>query len=418
MRTSPPWRNADSTGRVYGTITHDRGRVRGLRARGGSEPVAVDENNESQAKRDDSPSSGDQTPEPLYVAQRELANKFDDLDKVASVVLREGPRAKKLARFITIKNRHTQEVHHHTLTIETGVKRQGTWELDDKRTVTLSDEDGDEIGRLVDFVHGMRTADNQGVRDDYVVLPHGPTLEGREAVIQAFRLLGTGDRTEILAELVTLMKTDRAGLRRIAKLAKSEQEGLEVFTAALNWGMFSRALETLETLIQQDAKEHDFQKLLEKHPWIFGSEYSELLDQRVWVRDQAQDFMLRRTADDYLEVIAIKTALAGQPLLRNDPSHGSYYPGSELSKALGQVMHDLDELDAHRSDVLQRDKEKAFKTRAKLIIGSDGNEAHQEALRRLNAHLGRVEVITYDQLVRVGQRVISTLVDTLKSQDE
>ena len=46
---------------------------------------------------------------------------------------------------------------------------------------------------------------------------------------------------------------------------------------------------------------------------MLGSEYSELLDRRTWTRDDNVDFMLRRTADNYLEVIEIKTPLGGAP---------------------------------------------------------------------------------------------------------
>lgn len=351
--------------------------------------------------------------DPLFVARRDLGEKFDDLDAVDSVVLREGPRSRKIARLIAIKNRHTQAFHHHALTIESGKKRQGSWELDDKRSVTLSNDDADEIGRLVDFIQGARTAQDQGLKDHYVVVPSGPTLEGREAVANALKALTTGDQAALLVELTGLLGGDREGLRRLAKMAKAQPEGLEGIAAAINYGRFMQALEQLKQLIEEDAKEQEFQRLLGEHPWIFGSEYSELLDRRVWVRDQQQDFVLRRTADGYLEIIEIKTPLGGEPLLKFDKSHRAYYAGSELSQALGQVMHYLEEIDANRAEILRRDDEKVSKIRAKLIIGTDGDEAHQEALRRFNAHLGRVEVLTFEQLLRTGRRVLDALKSTV-----
>jgi hypothetical protein len=66
-------------------------------------------------------------------------------------------------------------------------------------------------------------------------------------------------------------------------------------------------------------------------------------------------------------------------------------------------------LDADRNQIIARDKEDTLKIRAKLIIGRDGDEAQQHALRRLNGHLHRIEVLTFDQLLRIAQNVLNYL---------
>src|SRR6266480_2133626 len=83
--------------------------------------------------------------------------------------------------------------------------------------------------------------------------------------------------------------------------------------------------------------EKDFQAFLTQHPWIFGSEYSELLDRRNWTRDEKNDFVVRRTTDGFIEIIEIKTTLGGDSLFKYDASHDSFYAGAELSKVIGQV---------------------------------------------------------------------------------
>ena len=76
----------------------------------------------------------------------------------------------------------------------------------------------------------------------------------------------------------------------------------------------------LEGLICEgdEVAEGKLQRLLADNPWLFGSEYSELLSRRNWTRDQKLDFMLRRTADDYLEIIEIKTPFK-QPVPPSGP---------------------------------------------------------------------------------------------------
>lgn len=96
------------------------------------------------------------------------------------------------------------------------------------------------------------------------------------------------------------------------------------------------AIEKLKGLIEADAEEKEFQRHLKENPWMFGSEYAHLLDRRIWVRDQQKDFMLKRTADGFLEMIEIKRPLNNTPLFSPDGSHhNSLYPGVELSKAIG-----------------------------------------------------------------------------------
>jgi hypothetical protein len=190
---------------------------------------------------------------------------------------------------------------------------------------------------------------------------------------------------------------------------------LEPFTSLKNieYGLQARAviqkilaIEKLEELIQADSEEGEIQKHLKENPWIFGSEYAQLLDRRIWVRDQQKDFMLKRTADDFLEMIEIKRPQNSKLLFAEDNSHSTFYPGSELSKAIGQVINYLEALDADRHRILSVDQEDVNKISAKLIIGRDGNKDQRKALRNLNSHLHRIEILTYDQLLRIAKRFI------------
>ena len=143
---------------------------------------------------------------------------------------------------------------------------------------------------------------------------------------------------------------------------------------------------------------------------MFGSEYSELLDRHVWVRDDKQDFMLIRTADGYLEIVEIKTPFE-QPLFIHDASHDSFYTSARLSQVIGQVMRYIEQVERDRDRILAQDRQDPLKIRARIIVGRDGNEGHQTALRNLNAHLNRIEVLTFDQLLRIANRVLNIFED-------
>jgi Shedu protein SduA, C-terminal len=176
---------------------------------------------------------------------------------------------------------------------------------------------------------------------------------------------------------------------------------------------YRRVREQLATLIANpNVPEADLQRLLKGNPWLFGSEYSRLVSRRTWTRDDRLDFMLRRTADDYLEILEIKTPIK-QPLFRYDESHDSYAPGASLSSALGQVVRYIEEVERNRDSIIAKDGCDPLKIRARVIIGLDGDKDQQRALRNFNGHLHRVEVLTFDQLLRIADRVLSVFEDKL-----
>lgn len=152
--------------------------------------------------------------------------------------------------------------------------------------------------------------------------------------------------------------------------------------------------------------EGSFQQHLKNNPWMFGSEYSELLSRRHWTRDDQLDYMLRRTVDNYLEIVEIKTAFT-ESLFVHDRDRDLYYPSSRLSPVIGQVMRYIEEVERNRDSILTKDDADTLKIRARAIVGRDHPGGESAALRNLNSHLHRIEVITFDQLVRIAERVLN-----------
>jgi hypothetical protein len=109
--------------------------------------------------------------------------------------------------------------------------------------------------------------------------------------------------------------------------------------------------------------------------------------------------------DNYLEIIEIKTPFSDKLFIYDD-SHECYYPSAKLSPVLGQVIRYVEEVDRDRESIISKDTEDPLKVRARIIIGRDGPAEHTHALRNLNGHLHRIEVLTFDQLVRIASRVL------------
>ena len=93
--------------------------------------------------------------------------------------------------------------------------------------------------------------------------------------------------------------------------------------------------------------EQRYQSHLTENQWIFGNEYSELLDRRHLTRDETQDLIFRRTVDGYIEIIELKRPLPGDLFIEDD-SHDSLYPRAEVTEALGQVIKYIEKIEANR----------------------------------------------------------------------
>ena len=109
-------------------------------------------------------------------------------------------------------------------------------------------------------------------------------------------------------------------------------------------------------------------------------------------------------------IIEIKTPFT-QPLFRYDTSHDSYAASRPLADAVGQVIRYIEETERNRDHILTHDHCDPLKIRARLIIGSHGDKRQQTTLREFNAHLQRIEVLTFDQLLRIAHRVLSVFED-------
>ncbi|MDG2571068.1 DUF4263 domain-containing protein [Vibrio parahaemolyticus] len=344
-------------------------------------------------------------------------NKYDEVERPnlhssSTVVLKDGPRLRRIAKYTVVLDEHTGEFHHDALTIKSYELKKTTCNLDLARSIHF---DGDQTQKLADFLIAARSGAVPEKSGGYHVIP-----AKRPSESETIRnLLGLAEATTAEAATLLLRQAVENPDRLHALMARLADEGddfLARAASAINLTLYRRAVDELEALIQNpSAKEHDFQRLLTANPWMFGSEYSRLSETRRLTRDEQQDFLLTRTTDGYLEVVEIKTPLVGADLFGYDKEHKTFFAKSDLSKVIAQVEHYLEKLDRRRDTILADDGIDPNKVRDKVVIGRDNDEDQTRALRRMNGHLNRIEVMTFDGLLRIAQRVLSYLQDPAKT---
>ena len=339
-----------------------------------------------------------------------------NIGSVFQSVLKKGPMAYKIATIFEIKNAKTGEHHHFSLRLDSYSKLKTGWKYNRENSIGI-DGDVGEIERLVRFICGTTACDVPTEIGSFRLINEESYLSAQN-IATLVQKSDSSEKSQLMRAIIEdISESDTIPSDLQDAFESGNIKLLESISTSARIVQYRWALEKLKEMISKTTTDEPaFQQLLEDNPWLFGSEYSQLIDKRSWTRDDRLDFMLRRTIDGYLEIIEIKTPISA-PLFNYDNSHDNYYSSAPLSKTIGQVMRYIEETERERNSILARDGYDALKIRARIIIGRDGNENQQKALHNLNAHLIQIEVITFDQLVKIGEQVLNVFKGTLKSHE-
>lgn len=232
---------------------------------------------------------------------------------------------------------------------------------------------------------------------------------------------------DAVVKLLKSLDEDTKTLSIIESL--SEKESLDI-SISLRHRRYKKSREHLKELIELDS-EKDFikrvseskhlsmykagqpEKILQNwiisNLWVFGIQYSKKYDiRKISIHSEAD--ILVESLDGFLDLIEVKRPSEGN-ILHYDKSHDSYFPTAPLSKAIGQGVHYMSQLDDSKLLVEKENNVKLVRPRVKIIIGrSDTLDANGlSSLRMINSSLVGVEIYTYDYLLACADRILSIL---------
>ncbi len=156
-----------------------------------------------------------------------------------------------------------------------------------------------------------------------------------------------------------------------------------------------------------------FQNWIEANLWIFGIEYYKKHNWRIidsTPNENSEADLVMETMDGYVDLIELKRPRTkSDKILSYDIDHKSFFPARDLSLALGQCLHYLKKLDEQKVTIEKKNSTKVLRPRVKLIIGrsADFDSDEYDALRMINSNLSHVQIITYDDLVKNGELILS-----------
>ncbi len=208
-----------------------------------------------------------------------------------------------------------------------------------------------------------------------------------------------------------------ARLKRLNKKLKEVSD-----QASLNYYKGSVA-ELQGMLAGEPLKEILWQEWIERNHWVLGTRYPVLPPQKEIEIDGARLRLDLVVADEngFIDVIEIKTPYV--KVLKTLASRGSASRGGKISRftwsreaneAIGQLIKYLTHAQSFRSEFERQFRAYRWQPvapRGTVIIGReiDWTEQESEGLRLLNHFLNGIEVITFDELLRRAERIVTML---------
>lgn len=330
-----------------------------------------------------------------------------DLDSLRTVVLYDGKYVKKIAKHWGIRSRNSGQHKYNNLNLITlrRTKKRG-WELETDKSITIDDKpENGSVNILFKFLASLPQIDTSG--DHIVVNVTDIEVDQFQKILNS--ISKNQQSIDLISRILDWIENDANATSGLMQLASDKPKQAQSLVAAINYARLSRSLDQFRELVDQDYPERTYQKFLEANYWMFGSEYSRLIPNRNIVRNMQLDFPLRRTVDGYLDIIEIKTPLNGQELFRRKGSR--YSEISDVVDAISQADDYLANVDAQQYEIHFHEKLDVEKVRAKVVIGRSGDADQTKSLRRLNARQTRIEIVTFDQLIKIAQRMLDLLVE-------
>ena len=188
-------------------------------------------------------------------------------------------------------------------------------------------------------------------------------------------------------------------------------ELVAAFKGAIRLKEMRQAVASLrQHLDSGDASESTYQAWCEQHSWAFGNAYVMRDEVRNISASDRLDLLLPTVISGYRDIAELKRP--NMPVLVYDEDHRNFYFSAEVSKAIGQSHRYLDVLQEVAAKGLRDHPEVvAYHPRATIVIGrsNDWSSEKLKALHGLNRRLSGVTVMTYDQLMAQGERLVEML---------
>lgn len=332
-------------------------------------------------------------PSPLTELKVRTNYSSPNLMRTEKVDIKKGPRTYKTASLMYFGDKRTGEIKSTSLQMQSYRKQpDGHYDFDNPDYRWYC-EDGE-----IQAVQGLLNAEFPDTGTYQLVKEDA-------GLAQILKLMEQGAvQPEAIVKLIELVTASKEVGSYLAKTPQGQllATAIQLQRQKDILGLATEVIETAEST------ETDIQKIIGKQAWLFGGRYIGVAKRRGFtVLDQVDIPLLR--ADGSLHIVELKRANI-EELVRKHRNH--YIVGDLVHEAVSQAQNYLRSLDEQRATILTDLGVDCRRSSATVVIGhpmfTTAEEALIcEALRTYNAHLSRVEVITYKELLDGAARALS-----------
>lgn len=221
--------------------------------------------------------------------------------------------------------------------------------------------------------------------------------------------LGDHDPADVAAALAKVLSQEEV----VAHLSGTEfsTELANAFRTAIRLSEMRAAVTELRTALDAgEAAEATYQSWCQRHSWAFGNAYVMRDEVREIAPGDHLDILLPTVIAGYRDIVELKRP--DVEVLIWDAMHRNHYFSAEVSRAIGQVHRYLDVLQEVAATGLRDHPEVvAYHPRAIIVIGRSRGweEDRLRAIHGLNSRLSGLSIMTYDQLLAQGERLVELL---------
>lgn len=230
--------------------------------------------------------------------------------------------------------------------------------------------------------------------------------------------LGQHDPAEVTSALLNVLGSEEI-VQHLAGMELS-QELVTAFHSAMRLSEMKNAVALLrENLDAGKTLEQLYQSWCERHTWAFGNAYVMRDEVRGISPGDSLDLLLPNVISGFRDIVELKRP--DMTVINYDASHRNYYFSAEVSKTIGQCHRYLDVLHEVAANGLRDHPEVvAYHPRAIIVIGRSNEWNHEQlkVLHGLNRRLSGISVMTYDQLLSQGERLIEMFSTFTPEDDE
>ena len=270
------------------------------------------------------------------------------------------------------------------------------WVLVDKKTFSLGEASTRKLHEVLKTHLAVASENSDG---EYLLI----------RVAEGTAHLGTHAPEEVASALMKVLSQEEIyshlqGLELASELTDALRSSIRLSE------MRNAVAELRNALDAGDNLESTYQGWCERHSWAFGNAYVLHDDIREISPGDHLDLLLPSVIAGYRDIVELKRP--DMEVLKWDSSHKNHYFTSDVSKAIGQCHRYLDVLSEVAAKGLRDHPEiVAYHPRATIVIGrsNDWDEDKLRSLHGLNRRLAGVSIMTYDQLLSQGERLISIL---------